>query len=138
MESTDRALAYAILRFTLGINIVLHGVQRFPTWGTFAAGVVKQFHGILPAIVVEPYAYALPAIEAIVGILLVSGLFTRTALVAGALFMASLTFGTALRGEHDVLAEQLGYELVYAVLLATATWDRYSLDRLRGGIASRS
>jgi thiosulfate dehydrogenase [quinone] large subunit len=130
METNDRAIAYGILRLTLGINILLHGVQRFPVWGAFATGVVRQFHGILPAPLVAPYAYALPAVEAVTGALLVVGLFQRPALIAGALFMASLTFGTALRGEHDVLAEQLGYELTYAVLIATASWDRFSADAL--------
>jgi thiosulfate dehydrogenase [quinone] large subunit len=118
------------LRLTLGINIFLHGVQRFPIWATFVSGVVRQFHGILPAPLVAPYAFALPAVEAATGAFLVAGLFQRPVLVIGALFMASLTFGTALRGEHDVLAEQLGYELVYAALLATASWDRFSLDAL--------
>jgi thiosulfate dehydrogenase [quinone] large subunit len=130
METNDRALAHGILRFTLGINILLHGVQRFPIWGAFASGVVRQFHGILPAALVVPYAYALPAVEAATGALLLAGFLQRPALVVGALFMASLTFGTALRGEHDVLAEQLGYELVYAALIATVSWDRFSADRL--------
>jgi len=79
---------------------------------------------------VTPYAYALPFIEAGVGLLLLVGLAQRWALAVGALYMASLTFGTALRGDHVVLAEQLSYELVYFVLLATLTWDRFSLDSL--------
>jgi thiosulfate dehydrogenase [quinone] large subunit len=130
MKADDGALAHAILRFTLGVNILIHGLQRFPIWTSFASGVVRQFQGILPPELVSPYAYALPAVEAVVGALLVLGLFERYALVLGALLMASLTFGTALRGEHGVLAEQLGYELVYAALLATLSWDRYSLDRV--------
>jgi len=31
--ASDRSLAHALLRITLGINICLHGVQRFPMWG---------------------------------------------------------------------------------------------------------
>jgi thiosulfate dehydrogenase [quinone] large subunit len=129
-EGTNRALAFGILRLTLGINICLHGVQRFPQLAGFATGVIKQFANILPAPLVAPYAYALPFAEAIVGALLIVGAAQRVSLSAGALLMASLTFGTALRGEHDVLAEQLGYELVYFALLATLTWDRFSLDAL--------
>ena len=127
-DATNRALAHAILRVTLGINICLHGVQRFPHLGEFATGVIKQFGGILPAALVAPYAYGLPAVEAVVGILLVLGAVQRIALVGGAILMASLTLGIALRGEHEVLAEQLGYELVYFVLLASLAWDRFSLD----------
>ncbi len=138
-EAQNRSLAHAILRFTLGINICLHGVQRFPILAGFAGGVIKQFDGILPAAIVAPYADALPFVEAIVGLLLIVGVAGRPTLVVGALLMASLTFGTALRGQHDVLAEQLGYELVYFALLATLSWDRFSLDALmaRRRLASR-
>jgi thiosulfate dehydrogenase [quinone] large subunit len=131
-DATNRALAFAVLRLTLGINIGLHGVQRFPHLTGFAEGVIKQFAGILPALIVAPYAYALPFVEALIGLLLVLGVAQRTTLVVGGLLMASLTFGSALRGEHDVLAEQLGYEIVYFLLLATLTWDRFSLDARRG------
>jgi len=126
----NAALAHAILRVTLGLNICLHGVQRFPHLNGFAGGVIKQFAGILPSALVTPYAYGLPFAEALVGLLLILGLFGRPALVGGALLMASLTFGTALRGEHSALAEQLVYELVYAALLATLSADRFSLDAL--------
>jgi thiosulfate dehydrogenase [quinone] large subunit len=131
--TTDAALAHGILRFTLGINICLHGAQRFPTLSAFAGGVIKQFDGLLPTAVVAPYAYALPFAEALIGALLIVGAFQRVSLAAGALLMASLTFGTALR----VLAEQLGYELVYAALLATLRWDRFSVDALLRRAANR-
>jgi len=129
-EALDRGLAHGILRLTLGVNICLHGVQRFPILTTFAGGVIKQFEGILPAALVAPYAYALPFAEALVGLLLVIGLAQRATLAVGALLMTSLTFGIALRGAHEILAEQLGYELVYFVLLATLAWDCFSVDAL--------
>jgi thiosulfate dehydrogenase [quinone] large subunit len=119
-EATNHALAFGILRLTLGINICLHGVQRFGQLAGFANGVIKGFDGVLPHALVAPYAYALPFAEA----------WQRYTLAAGALLMASLTFGSALRGQHDILAEQLGYELAYFVLLATLTWDRFSIDTL--------
>lgn len=105
-------------------------MQRFPQLAQFAGGVIKQFEGVLPHALVAPYAYALPFAETLVGALLIVGAAQRPALVGGALLMASLTFGTALRGQHDVLAEQLGYELVYALLLASLSCDRLSLDAL--------
>jgi thiosulfate dehydrogenase [quinone] large subunit len=126
----NRGLAHGILRVTLGVNICLHGAGRFPHLESFAKGVIKQFDGVLPAALVAPYAYALPFAEAFVGALLIVGFAQRYALAAGALLMASLTFGMALRGEHAVLAEQLGYELVYAALLATLSSDRFSVDAL--------
>ncbi len=130
MLPNDRALAYALLRLSLGINICFHGVQRLPILEKFATGMIKNFDGVLPAALVAPYAYTVPFAEAIIGALLVVGLAQRPALIAGSLLMASLTFGTALRAQHDVLFQQLGYELVYFVLLAVLSWDRISLDAI--------
>ena len=130
MNARDLGLAHSILRVTLGINIALHGIQRFPHYASFVNGVVHQFGGVLPEVLVRPYAAAIPAAEALIGVLLIAGLASRVALVAGAVLMASLTFGTALRGEHEVLAEQLGYELTYFALNATVAWNRFSLDAL--------
>jgi thiosulfate dehydrogenase [quinone] large subunit len=130
-DALNHALAHGILRLTLGINICLHGAQRLPQLGHFANGMIKGFNGILPLPLVAPYAYALPFAETLVGALLIVGLAQRWALAGGALLMASLTFGTALRGEHAGLAEQLIYELVYAALLATLSSDRFSLDARR-------
>ncbi len=52
-----------------------------------------------------------------VGLLLLIGFRTRDALVAGGLLIASLVFGTALRGDFPVLSEQLVYALLFFVLL---------------------
>ena len=39
----DRKLAYLMLRFTLGLNILMHGFVRMPHLSAFADGMVKLF-----------------------------------------------------------------------------------------------
>jgi thiosulfate dehydrogenase [quinone] large subunit len=58
-------------------------------------------------------------------------LFLRFALVLGSLFMIVLTLGVCLAQNWTVAAEQLIYMFVFAALLASARFDRYSLDGWR-------
>lgn len=130
---TDRRLAYGILRFTLGLNILLHGLTRIGTLGGFADGLVEGFADtVLPAAIVRPSAYVIVLAEVVIGALLTVGYRTRGALVAGGLLMAALVFGTALRQEWGTLGTQMLYALIYFALLYAREYDYYSLDqRLR-------
>jgi thiosulfate dehydrogenase [quinone] large subunit len=49
-------------------------------------------------------------------------------LLLGALTMAALVFGTALRSDWNTLAIQMLYALIYAALIATREYNQYSLD----------
>jgi thiosulfate dehydrogenase [quinone] large subunit len=125
----DRRLAYAILRFTLGLSILMHGLVRLPHLSAFADATAKLFVNTpLPAFTVRLFALGLAFVEAAVGLLVLLGLWTRWALFFGALTMAALVFGTALRSEWNTLAIQLLYALIYAVLIATREYNQYSLD----------
>ena len=125
----DRKLAYLMLRFTLGLSILMHGLVRLPHLGAFADGLVKLFADTpLPPILVRPFALGLVFVESLVGLLLILGFWTRTALVLGALAMAALVFGTALRSDWNTLAIQMLYALIYALLIATREYNTYSVD----------
>ena len=125
----DRRLAYAMLRFTLGLSILMHGLVRQPHLSAFADATAKLFVNTpLPAFTVRLFALGLAFVEAAVGLLVLLGLWTRWALFFGALTMAALVFGTALRSEWNTLAIQLLYALIYAVLIATREYNQYSLD----------
>jgi thiosulfate dehydrogenase [quinone] large subunit len=125
----DRKLAYAMLRFTLGVSILMHGLVRLPHLGAFADGMAKLFvDTLLPAFAVRLFAFGLVLVETAVGVLVLLGLWTRWALIAGALAMAALVFGTALRSDWDTLAIQMLYALIYATLIATREYNTYSLD----------
>jgi thiosulfate dehydrogenase [quinone] large subunit len=125
----DRRLAYLLLRLTLGVNILLHGAVRLPSLITFAEGTVQQFAGTpLPAVAVRLFGLLLPFLETAIGLLLIVGYWTRWALVAGALLIVALVFGTALRSDWQTLSVQMLYAIIYYLLLAGRTYDYFALD----------
>jgi thiosulfate dehydrogenase (quinone) large subunit len=129
--SLDRKMAYLMLRFTLGLSILMHGLVRLPHLTAFADGMVKLFREtLLPAIIVRPFALSLVFVEASVGLLILLGLCTRWALLVGTLVMASLIFGTALQSDWNVLAIQMLYASIYTALIATRQYNAYSVDAL--------
>ncbi|HEX4477905.1 MAG TPA: DoxX family membrane protein [Polyangiaceae bacterium] len=133
--SNDATLAYALLRFAFGINLALHGLNRILGGaGLFASKMTEDFAHTLPRALVYPFGVVLPFLELSIGVLLVLGAFTRPALVAGSLLMAALMFGTALKGDWNVLGTQLVYSLAYYVLLSRRVDDGYGIDawRFRG------
>lgn len=127
----DRRLAYLLLRFTLGLSILMHSLVRLPHLNAFADGLVKLFAETpLPAVVVRPFALGLVFVEAIVGVLILVGWWTRWVLLLGGAVMAALVFGTALRSDWSTVAIQMLYAFIYAALMATREYDAYSLDGL--------
>src|SRR6204780_844366 len=126
----DSSLAYALLRVTLGINIFMDGTSRLMGGiGNFVSGMIKMFQNtVLPTAVIVPFGYALPWLEAALGLLMIIGFRTRAALVAGALLMLGLTFGSALRQDWDVAAIQLFYSVLYAALIAALRYNSLSVD----------
>jgi thiosulfate dehydrogenase [quinone] large subunit len=128
-----------LLRVTLGLNIFMHGTSRLLGGiGTFVSGLIKMFQNtVLPMAVVVPFGYALPWLEAALGLLIIIGFRTREALVAGALLMLGLTFGTALRQDWDVAAIQLLYSVVYAALIAALRYNSLSVDQKAFAAANR-
>ena len=131
----DVALGYGLLRLTLGLNFLFHSYGRWLDLRKFVGTVVKEFAPLpLPGWSVRAFALAIPCWEPAVGLLLVLGLWTRWALAAGALLIAALTLGTAMRGEYPVLSEQLVYALTFFVLLVCrARGDRFGVDGWRKG-----
>ena len=134
LERSDLALAYGLLRLALGVNILMHGLV--PIMGgveAFAAAMVRQFTPtILPPALVGAFGTVLPIIQLAIGALLIVGAFTRVALVAGELVIIGLVFGTSLLPNSGTsVSLQMLYALIYAVLLALARANAYSVDALR-------
>ncbi len=125
----DRALARALLRLSMGVTLLLHGLVRLPMLGKFADGMARDFSAtMLPAGLVRAFAFSLPFAELAVGVLLTIGFWQRATLTAATLLMVALTFGTALQQRWDTLTQQMLYVFLYSALLATRSWDRWSLD----------
>ena len=131
---SDASIAYAILRVTLGVNICLRGVVRIAHGPTaFAQGMVKQMEAtVLSPSLVYAFASTLVWVESAVGLLLIFGLQTRLALIAGGLMMTALTFGTMQIENFQNAWLQLTYALVFFVALACRSWNLISLDAVMG------
>ena len=131
---SDTSIAYAIFRITFGVNIGFRGIVRIANGlDNFAGGLLKQFAVTsFPLSAVSAFAYTVPWLETVVGILLILGLWTRGALIVGGLMMTSLTFGTMFLQNFDLAWLQLTYAMAFFALLALRSWNLMSLDaRLR-------
>jgi thiosulfate dehydrogenase [quinone] large subunit len=127
---SDEQVAYALLRAVVGTNLLMHGASRVITGkAAFAAQLSEQFvRSPLPAWSVHLFGMVLPAVEGLVGLLLLIGWKTRVALIAALLLMLVLTFGSALVQDWNAAGAQLLYALVFSVLLFLRRYNAWSLD----------
>ena len=129
----DRALGCLLLRMTLGLNIALHGLTRtvLGSLSGFVNNTLTQFQKTpLPEWQVRAFATAIPFLEIAIGVMLLLGLATRWTLTAGALLMAGLVFGTALRSDWTLLELQMFYCFLYFMLFMVQRYDVYSVKTL--------
>jgi thiosulfate dehydrogenase [quinone] large subunit len=126
-----KALAYATFRFALGVVELMHGLVRLPVLAGFAAGMAKQFEGtILPTWSVYSFGCVLPFLEALIGLALVLGIFTRWTLAVASLLMSALIFGTCLRSDWNTVGIQVIYVIAFFVALFFLEHNHYSVDRI--------
>ena len=129
-----RSLGYATLRVTIGMMFLVFGIQKFMAGASIIAdGIIKEFAGKLPAVLVSPFAHVIPFAEVGIGALLVLGLFTEIGLVLAGLLMLALTFGMVIAGQGGIVANNIFYAFVIFVLLWLSNNDganRYSIDGL--------
>ena len=132
---SDLAVAYALFRFTFGLNIMMRGIVRIVLGSSgFVAYMLKQFETVpvMPRPFLVAFATVLPFVEAAIGLIILVGFQTRAALVAGSLMIAALTFGTMLRQDFTVAWLQLDYAIAFFLLLALRSWNLISVDGMLG------
>ena len=89
MRVNDKSLAYALLRIAFGVNFAGHGLIRiYNGVGGFASTTTEHLRQVPYSLTVSSSASAtpFPFLEAILGLTLILGVFTRIALVCGAVF----------------------------------------------------
>lgn len=129
MNRKAASKAYAVFRFVTGVNFLMHGLVRLPKMQGFAEHVVGMFTDtILPSGLVTAYAYAVPVIEVAVGLLLILGLFTQVALIAGGLLMATFVFGIAMLENWQTVGTQMVYAIVFYLLLRDIHLNKFAAD----------
>lgn len=131
--SSGTITGYTILRVSFGANIMLHGVSRILMGhAAFLAYLTHYFehaHGI-PMGMLPAFATVQPWVETVLGLLLLLGLATRFALIAGGIVILSLVIGTNLAQDWLVSGLQLIYAFLYYYLLAHIGENGISLDAM--------
>ena len=122
--------SFLLARLAIGTSLFGHGLARLPKLDKFGHGMAAQFqHSILPQGLVIAFGYVLPFAEFGIGLLLLIGLFTRTALVAGAIMMILLLFGTTTIELWDAIPAQLiHFAFLVVLLIFVDRYDSWSLD----------
>ncbi|PHN02479.1 DoxX family membrane protein [Flavilitoribacter nigricans] len=124
--------AYALARLPMGFSFFGHGLVRIPKLATFAQGMADSFQGtLLPEGFVLAFAYILPIIELILGIMLLLGIAMRQSAVAGVFLICILIFGSSLQENWSAVATQLFYGLYFAILYLFAEHNGYALMTAR-------
>ncbi|TMG78935.1 MAG: DoxX family membrane protein [Betaproteobacteria bacterium] len=133
---SDGSLAYSLFRFTFGLNIMMRGVVRIAMGlPAFQNYMLTQFKDVpvMPSAFLIPFATVLPFVETLIGLCILLGFQTRAALIAGALMIAGLTFGTMLRQDFTIAWLQLDYAIAFFLLIALRSWNLISVDAMMGG-----
>jgi thiosulfate dehydrogenase (quinone) large subunit len=130
MRMNHKSLAYALLRITLGVNFAGHGLIRiYNGVGSFAASTAEHLaKSPLPHSLAFGFSYAIPFLEAVLGLMLILGVFTRIALICGAVFMMALTIGVTSNQQWDIAGQQLLYSVVFFLLLYLIEHNALALD----------
>ncbi len=82
-RSSDSVWAYTVLRLSFGANIMLHGVSRLFAGHAAFLGYLNHYFEKTPLVsasLLPLFAWVLPPVETLLGLLLVLGLWTRFAL----------------------------------------------------------
>jgi thiosulfate dehydrogenase [quinone] large subunit len=122
--------SFLLARLAVGTSLFGHGLVRLPKLDKFSHGMAGAFQrSIIPEFLVIAFGYTLPFAEFVIGLLLLVGLFTRGALVAGAVLMILLIFGTTTIEQWDGISSQLFHLLFFVgLLIYVDRYDSYSLD----------
>lgn len=121
--------SFLLLRLGIGISMFGHGLVRLPKLAGFSKWVVTSFEkSLLPSAIVTPFSYALPILEFGIGTLLILGLLTKQALLAGGIVMLLLLLGTTLIENWEALPSQLIHLVFFAILIQFISSNTWSLD----------
>jgi thiosulfate dehydrogenase [quinone] large subunit len=127
METTS----FLLLRLAIAISMFGHGLVRLPKLTTFSNWMVGSFeNSMLPKIIVTPFSYILPIAEFSIGLFLLLGIFTKPSLVAGAIVMLILLFGTSMIENWEAIPSQLIHIAFFALLLHFADYNSWAIDTL--------
>lgn len=108
----DFKTAFFFLRLPLAISLLGHGLVRLPKLQTFSDWmVISMEKSAIPTALLVPFSYALPFIEATLGILLLVGFKIKYMLYATLVLMSILIFGSTSIENWSAIEAQLLHSL---------------------------
>lgn len=121
--------AYFLLRLSMGVNFLGHGLVRIPKLSAFAEGMTNSFEkSWLPQPWVYIFSTTLPFLEFIIGLMLILGFKTRIASFAGAGLIIMLLFGSSTVENWEAMGIQMIYALFFYILISRLEDNSYSVD----------
>lgn len=121
--------AYLLLRLALGTSMFGHGLVRLPKLHGFSNWMLGSFSkSLIPLALVRPFSYALPIAEFTIGLLILIGLFTRQALIAGGVVMILLLFGTCMIENWNAINTILIHVAFFGLLLQYLNNNTFATD----------
>ena len=126
-------LAATLIRLSLGVLFFFAGLAKVLNYQGSVQGIIEAANKTwLPPPLLSGFAYLLPAIEVIVGILLIAGLMTHLTYLCAGLLLITLQFGVILGGQYDTAAHNAFYLFMLAVGWSWIGRNPLSIDRLIG------
>jgi thiosulfate dehydrogenase [quinone] large subunit len=126
----NKNIAYFLLRISMGVNLLGHGLARIPKLFVFAEGMTKGFEkSWIPQPSVYLFSTTLPFLEFIIGALLILGFKTRWANFAGAGLIIMLLFGSSTVENWEAMGIQMIYALFFYILISRIEDNCYALGQ---------
>lgn len=121
-----------LLRMLLGILFFFAGLGKIKMGAAvFRDHIQSAFEKtFLPGPLLDVFAYSLPIVELVIGVLLLVGLITRPALVLTAVTLIVLFFGLVISQQHDKAPNVALYFLITLFALRNAQCNKLSIDHL--------
>ncbi|WP_411812789.1 MauE/DoxX family redox-associated membrane protein [Chryseobacterium scophthalmum] len=104
----DFKTAFFFLKLPIAVSLLGHGLVRIPKLHTFSEWMVTTMEkSMIPKLVIVPFGYVLPIVEAILGILLLINFKTKYTLYSALVLMSILIFGSCSIENWSAIEAQL-------------------------------
>ncbi len=114
----DFKTVFFFLKLPIAISLAGHGLVRLPKLQAFTEGMVKSMEkSAIPEVLITPFGYVLPFLEAILGITLLIGFKPILTVYASIALMSILIFGSSSVENWSAIEAQLIHSLYLSGLL---------------------
>ena len=126
-----KQLLYFFLRLPIAVSLLGHGLVRLPKLSTFSNWMVETMEkSFLPKVLVIPFSYALPILEAIIGLLLLIGFKTKYTIYSGLVLMSILILGSSSIENWGAIEAQLLHSFYLFALLYVLEKDSFKIKEI--------